>query len=69
MFYCYQGLSNKEVAQFLHLSHRDTDNKLRGIDEEISLRNHKQFERYIQENGLNRCIPHFLLASSIQHID
>ncbi|BGI53619.1 MAG: hypothetical protein HamCj_19720 [Candidatus Hamiltonella defensa (Ceratovacuna japonica)] len=68
-FYYYQGVSQKEVAKCLHLSHRTIDNKLRGIDEKIGVHHQDKFKKYIEEIGLNQFIPHHLLASSIQLID
>ncbi|ATW29697.1 transcriptional regulator [Candidatus Williamhamiltonella defendens] len=68
IFYGYQGLSNKEVAESLHLSFRTVDNILRRIHEKMGVHNNEEFRKYIQENGLNQFIPHHLLASNIKII-
>ncbi|AYB48216.1 transcriptional regulator [Candidatus Williamhamiltonella defendens] len=69
IFYFYQGLSQKEVAACLHLSHRAVDNKLREIYEKTGVHNNEEFKKYIEENGLNQFIPPHLLTSNIQVID
>jgi len=69
IFYFYHTLSSKKVAEYLSLSHRMVDNKLRGIDEKMGVHNNEEFKKYIQDNRLNRFIPQHLLASSIQLID
>jgi len=69
IFYGYQGLSKKEVAESLHLSHRAVDNLFRGIYEKMGGHHHKEFKKSLEDKGLNQFIPPHLLASNIQVID
>ncbi|ATW29796.1 transcriptional regulator [Candidatus Williamhamiltonella defendens] len=69
IFYGYQGLISKEVAEYLHLSRRAVNNKLVRIYEKMGVDNNDEFRKWIEEIGLNHFIPHHLLTSSIQVID
>jgi len=69
IFYGYQGFSQKELGECLHLSRRAVDNKLEGIYEKTGIHNHDEFKKYIEEIGLNQFISHHLFTSSIQVID
>jgi len=68
IFYGYQGFSEKELGECLHLSRRAVDNLFRGIYEKMGVHNNEEFKKYIEENGLNQFIPHHLLVSNIRVI-
>ncbi|ASX26901.1 helix-turn-helix transcriptional regulator [Candidatus Williamhamiltonella defendens] len=68
-FYYYQGLSQKEVAECLHLSHRALDNTLQGIYEKMGVCHEKEFKKFLEDKGLTQFILPHLLVSNIRVID
>lgn len=69
MFFTYHGLSSKETARRLGISHRTVENRLYIIYQKAGVHNIYQFRDFCRDINLDYYIPHQFLKPSIRIID
>lgn len=69
IFFTYHGLTSKETARRLELSHRTVENKLCILYQKAGVHNIYQFREFCRDIDLDCYIPSILLAPSVRVID